>query len=342
MSPRDRLGRRAAAVLAVVYAAALPAAVTAAWIRGTVMSTSGYVAAVAPLAADPVVRATARTVIEGEVSLVVSHEIASAAPSPAGILAAPLGRGLGILAADGTGAFMAGPEFRRLWTAASASAHSQIISVLNGSSTAVVAAGDEVVLNLAPLITAVLKDISGPLSGLTGKTVTPPAIGAVPATACRQIAGLARTRLPADCGQIPLFPASALTRARLAFRVLSAGTLVPAILAPAAGAAALLAAPRRRRVLLQMAIGGGLTVLVTSIAATLLRSSLIMRARPRYQPVVAAILHALTSGFFTPALWCMAGSLILAAAALLSRLGASRQLPGDHSSAKVSIWRRTS
>jgi hypothetical protein len=319
VNPRNSPGRRVAAVvLAAAYIVALPAAITAAWIRGTVLSTSGYVAAVTPLAANPVVRATVRTTIDAEVGLVVSRAIKSAAPSPVSILAGPLSSGLGSLAGNGIDTLTASPEFQRLWVAANTAAHSQTISVLNGSSTAVVTTGNEVVLNLAPLITAVLKDISGPLSRLTGKTITPPAISAVPATACRQIASLARTRLPVDCGQIPLFPASALTHARLAFRILSAGELTLVILAPSAGAAALLAAQRRRRALLQMTIGGGLTVLATSIAVTLLRSSLITRAQPRYQPVVNAILHALTSGFFTLALWCMIGSLILAAAALLS------------------------
>jgi hypothetical protein len=128
-------------VLAVVYVLALPAAITAAWIRGTVISTSGYVAAVAPLAADPVVRATVRTTIDGEVSLVVSHAIKDAAPSPLSILAGPLSGGLGSLAGNSTGTLMASPEFQRLWTAANTAAHSQIISVLNGSSTAVVTTG---------------------------------------------------------------------------------------------------------------------------------------------------------------------------------------------------------
>ncbi len=322
MNPRTSSGRRVAAVvLAAVYIVALPAAIAAAWIRGTVLSTGGYVAAVTPLAANPVVRATVRTTIDGEVSLVVSHAIKNAAPSPVSILAGPLSGGLGSFAGAGTDTLMASPEFQRLWVAANTAAHSQIISVLNGSSTAVVTSNSEGMLNLASLITAVLKDISGPLSRLTGKIITPPTISAVPATACRQIASLAHTRLPADCGQIPLFPASALTHARLAFRILSAGMLALVILAPSAGAAALLAAPRRRHALLQITIGGSLTVLATSIAVTLLRSSLIGRAPPRYQPVVTAILHALTNGYSTLALWCMISSLILAAAALLSGLG---------------------
>jgi hypothetical protein len=158
----------------------------------------------------------------------------------------------------------------------------------------------------------VLKDISAPLSRLTGKTITGPTISAVPATACRLIAVLARTRLPAGCGQIPLFPACALTGARRAFRILNASTLALLILTPAAGATALLAAPRRYRALLQTAIGGGLTILTASVVATLLQSSLTTRAQPRYQPVLTVILHALTSGFFTLALWCTISSLVLA------------------------------
>lgn len=240
-----------------------------------------------------------RTTVDGEVWPGRQPRHQSAAPSPASILAGPLSSSLGSLAGNSTGTFMASPEFQRLWTAANAAAHSQIISVLNGNSNAVATKNNEVVLNLAPLITAVLNDISALLSRLTGKTITLPAISAVPATACRQIAILARTRLPAGCGQLPLFPACALTGARRTFRILRADTLALLILTPAAGAAALLAAPRRRRALLQMTIGGGLTVLATSTLVSLLQSSLATQAQPRYQALVTAIVHALTSSFFT-------------------------------------------
>ena len=83
MSSRDSPGQRALArVLAMVYVVVLPAAITAMWIRGTVLSTGGYVAAVAPLSANPVVRAAVRSTIDGEVSLVTGYAIKSAAPAP--------------------------------------------------------------------------------------------------------------------------------------------------------------------------------------------------------------------------------------------------------------------
>jgi hypothetical protein len=85
----------------------------------------------------PAVRATVRTIIDGDVSLVASQAMASALQPPAGILAWPLSSGMGSLASDGINSFMTSPAFQQLWTAANASAHSQLISVLNGSSTAV-------------------------------------------------------------------------------------------------------------------------------------------------------------------------------------------------------------
>jgi hypothetical protein len=315
---RSRRVRSAAAViLAVAFAALLPAAITAAWIRGTILNTSGYVTAVAPLADNPAVRGAVRSAAASEIGPALSRA-ASALPPPAALLTGPLSSGLTRLADDGINAFMTSPAFQRPWVTAITSAHRQLISTLNGNSTAMTTANGQVVLNLAPLISAMLRNISSELSALTGKTITPPAITTIPATACRQIASFTRTRMPADCGQIPLLPASALAGARRAFRLLSTATLALLILTPTAGAAALLAAPRRRRTLLQMALGSTLTVLAASITAARLQSSLISRAQPRYQPAVTALLHALTSSFFTPALWCITGSLILAAATLLS------------------------
>src|SRR5690349_19893531 len=53
----NRVRSVVAAALAAAFAVLLPAAITSAWIRGTILSTSGYVAAVTPVAASPAVRA---------------------------------------------------------------------------------------------------------------------------------------------------------------------------------------------------------------------------------------------------------------------------------------------
>lgn len=318
--PRGRLNRArqvAATVLTVLFAVLLPVAVTGAWIRGTVLSNSGYVAAVSPVAADPTVHAAVQSAAAEEISPLISHA-ADELPSVLGLLARSLDGGLQHMVSDGINGFMTTPAFQRMWVSANRSAHSQLIGVLNGSSAAVATTNGEVVLNLAPLISSVLKELASQLSSLTGKSIRAPAISAVPGAACRQIADLTGARLPADCGQIPLFPASALNTARRAFRVISAITLALLILAPLTAATALLAAPRRRRVLLQLGIGGAVTVSVAAIAMARLRSTLVGRAQPRWQPAVGVIAHAVTRGFFSLIILCVASGFVLAAAAWLS------------------------
>ena len=90
------------------------------------------------------------------------------------------------------------------------------------------------------------------------------------------------------------------------------------ILTPLAFASALAASPCRRRTLLHMTAGGTLTLLAALAMLSWLQSSLTARTDPRYQPVTSAILHALTSSFFTLATWSVAGSLTLATVTLLS------------------------
>jgi hypothetical protein len=69
--PRTR--RAAAAVLAVVFAVLVPVALLSAWIRGTVISTNGYVAAVTPVAASPVVRAAVQDAVTTQVDAALMH-----------------------------------------------------------------------------------------------------------------------------------------------------------------------------------------------------------------------------------------------------------------------------
>ena len=301
----NRTRRAVAAVLAAAFTAALPATVTSAWFRGTVLSASGYVAAVSSVAASPAVRAA--------IGEAVTAQVDAALPRAGGLLAGPLRTGLARIAGKETIAFMASPAFQRLWAAANQSAHTQLISVLNGNSTLVSATGGQVVLNLVPLINDALHSISGTLSDMTGGTITVPPLSTIPAAACQVLS---------DAGspacQIPVFKAAALARLRHVYRILTTATwLVPA-LTPLAFASALAASPRRRRTLLCMTTGGTLTLLLALTALSWLQSSLTARADPRYQAVTSAVLHALTSNFFTLTTWCMAGGLALAAATLLS------------------------
>jgi hypothetical protein len=323
-SPRLRRARRvAAAVLAGLFAVLLPVAITAAWVRVTVLSTSGYVAAVAPVAADPAVRSIVKAAATAEVGPALTRAAATSLPSRLAFLAGPLGNGLAVLIGDGIDRAMDSPEFQRLWQAANTTAHSQLISVLDGRSSAVAATGGQVVLNLIPLVNEALKQAASRLSAMTGTTVRAPVITRIPAAACRQAARLAHTNLPADCGQVPLFPATALTGPQHAFRLLNDATLALLLLTPAAGAAALLCSPGRRRTLLALTVAATVTLLATVIALTRAQSALAAQEPAAYQPAVTAIVHSLTGTFFNLAWWHIAAGLITAAALLAASVTAA-------------------
>ena len=306
-----RQGPRGA--LATAFTVLLPASITSAWIRGTILSTSGYVAAVTPAAASPAVRAAVQDAVTSRVDATLSHAGTSLPPS-ARVLAGPLGTVLAGLARNGVSQLMASRAFQRLWADANRLAQRQLISVLSGDSALVTAAGGEVTLNLMPLVNGVLHTVSGQLSALTGGAVSLPPVATIPAAACHAITVAASFA----CTQIPLFPAAALAGPRHVYRILVVITSLVLMLTPLALAGALAASPRRRRTLLQMTIGGTLTVLAVMTAVSWGQASLIHHAAPRYQAVTSVIVHALTAGFFTMTMWCLAGGIAVIAMTALS------------------------
>ena len=175
--------------------------------------------------------------------------------------------------------------------------------------------GGQVVLNLLPLVNQALHEVSSRVSDLSGGAVTLRPITALPAAACRAL----NQASSSTCAQIPLFPASELARAQLAYRILTAATWLALILTPLVFVGALATAPVRcrRRTLLQMTFGGTLTLVLTLAALCEFRSALISREAPRYQAMTSAIVHALTGSFFTLITWFIIGGCVIAAGALL-------------------------
>jgi hypothetical protein len=301
----DRARRAAAATLAATFIVLVPIAAASAWIRGTVLSTSGYVAAIGNIAASPAVRAVIREAVTAEASAVL--------PRAGGALAGSLRAELADLAGKETSAFMAGPAFHRFWIAANQFAHAQLISALDGNSALLPATRKQVTLNLIPLVSDILHGISRSLPATIGRIIILPPVSAIRA-ACQVPSHVSAP----PCIQLPLFPAAALARLRYAYRILTSTTWLALTLTPVAFASALAASPRRRRTLLHMTIGGTLTLLLALTMLSWLQSSLTARTGPRYRPATSAILHALTGSFFTLTTWCVAGSLTLTAVTLLS------------------------
>ncbi len=311
-----------AVVLVVVFAILLPATVTATWAHRTVVNTGAYVATVGPIAANPAVQAAVSREVTNEIYAALNPQqvIASALPPKAAALAGPLSNGVKGFLQEGISKILASRMFQQLWVAANRFAHAQLITVLNGDSQLLQSTDGQVVLNLVPLLNEALRNVQARASALLGKNITLPSISdnTIPAAACQKIAIAIRRPLPSTCGQIPLFPASALTVAQRAFRVFNGMVLALLILTPLVFAGALLASPRRRRTLLQLTIGGMLGLIVIRRAMFWLQSGLIAHAKPANQAALAVITGQILHGLFTVTLWFLIGGLILLVLALLS------------------------
>lgn len=329
---RDTAGRRrtrrgtarrvAAIVLVVLFAMLLPVTITAAWAHRTVLNTDGYLAVVAPIGLSPAVHAVVSREATDAIYSALNPErlIAGALPPRAAPLAAPLSSGARGFIQGNVTKVLTSPAFGHIWAGANRFAHEQLVRVLDGDSAAVRATGGQVVLNLVPVINEVLGRIQAQASALLNRDITLPAISSatIPATACQKFSAAIRRPLPATCGQIPLLPASALTTAQRAVRVVHGIVLLLLVITPLAFAAALWTSPRRRRTLLQLTLGGLLGLVVVRRLLYWLQSGLLDRAKPGNRAALEVILHHVLGGFFTVTMWFLIGGLILAAAALLS------------------------
>jgi hypothetical protein len=311
-----------AAVLVAVFVILLPVTILAAWAHRTVASTGGYVATITPIAASPEVQAAASRAITDQIYAALNPQqiIAGALPPKAAPLAGPLSNGVKGYLQDGVSKILAGPKFQQLWVSANRFAHAQLITVLNGDSTALRSTGGQVVLNLVPLVNEALRNVQARAPALLGKDITLPAISGstIPAASCQKIAAAIRRPLPPACGQIPLFKASALTAAQHAYQAFNRLVLALLIITPLLFAGALGASPRRRRTLLQLTIGGMLTLIVARRAMYWLESDLTAAARPANRAALSVITGQVLHGFFDITVWFLTGGLIVLVVALLA------------------------
>ena len=163
----------AAVVLLVAGAVLLPEAIITRWAHDSVLDTANFSAAVAPLSADPQVRAAVATALSqrAEAALSSSDVIASLPPALAGLgnqLATVLGQQ--IEAAVTT--FVASDAFATTWTQANTAAQRSLVSSLQGQdSGAIRLQGTKVVLDTGVFVQQLRDRLAA--SGLPGLSQIP-------------------------------------------------------------------------------------------------------------------------------------------------------------------------
>ncbi len=171
-----------AVVLLVIAAVLVTGALVARFARGELLDTDRYVETVAPLATDPAVQEAVTNRVTTEIVSAVdvpalAQQAAQAseltrAPAIAALVSGPISDWLESFIRKHVGDFVRSPRFANLWANVNRAAHEQIVAILTDKSTAVKIQNDEVVLDLAPVITAVKDDLVANGFGIVSKLPT--------------------------------------------------------------------------------------------------------------------------------------------------------------------------
>lgn len=284
-------------VMAVLAVLGLSAALMLTWTFRTLANTDLFVDRVGSIIESPEVATVIGDAAAAELvdALQLEQVVADALPDDVRIVAGPLTNAAQGYLAQGVTALVQTDAFQAAWDASLAAGHRVTIDILTGSDTGAVQNTDGViVLNLTPVVNALVAQGSEFLSELLDRDVSAPAltgddIDAAVAALEEQLG----TDLPADFGQVVLFESENLAAAQRAYAIAATS----AWLAPLAGLIlaliALAIAPNRLKVGLGIVVGVGLTMLVVAVALQPLQSSVLEAA------AAEGLDNAVAAGFST-------------------------------------------
>lgn len=277
--PHGRARSIVVGLMAVLAVLALSIALLLIWTFRTVNDTEVFVDRVGSIITEPDVAMAIGDVAAAELvsSLAVQDRIDDLLPGPLGAVAEPLASAAQSYLAEGTTALLASEQFNTAWDASLTAGHQATIALLSGSDTeAVERSGGVIVINVAPVASALVVQAAGYLSDLLGVDIDVSALtdddvdGAV--------AGLEEqlgVDLPADFGQIVLFESQNLAGAQEAYQA----TATAVWLAPVAGillaVLAVALAANRRRVAMGVVVGVALLMLLVGLALRPLQSAIL-------------------------------------------------------------------
>ncbi len=246
-------------VLVVLSCVAFTGAAVGVWAKRSFLNNEVFAERAGPLGADPAVQAALGIFITDQVMSTIDPEeiFREALPDRGQILAVPLANAVRGFVQSKVDEFLATDTFADLWAEAVTRAHARAIEVVEGNSDVVSASGDQIEVNLVPLVNAALAQVGQASPEIFGRTVDLPdlTVDDLPSSAQEQISQALGTPVGSDFGVIVIDDNGGLASAQEAVKLFSLAVWVLAILTVVFIPLALWLSRRRRRTLLQLTFG---------------------------------------------------------------------------------------
>jgi hypothetical protein len=325
-APRKRAVRTRrvlAVVLVVLTSIVVTVSVTAVWARRNALNTDRWVRTVGPIAEEPAVQqALGRYITDQAMTAIDPQELfESALPERGQILAAPLTSALRGFVNDQVDSFLASDTFQRLWVQINERAHQRVVQVLEGDlPPSLQIEGNDVVLNVVPVLNQVLARIGERSPEIFGRTVDLPTVSVdeIPQDAIQKVEGALGRDLPENFGQFTVFDASRLQQVQDTVTLFNRLVVAAVILAIVLIALTLWVSPRRRRTLLQLMVGIALGIVIIRRLGLRLEDDVVELVKPENRDAVQVVVGAFVSSLLDATAWILGITAVVAAVALLT------------------------
>ncbi|HEY7068752.1 MAG TPA: hypothetical protein VH479_01505 [Acidimicrobiales bacterium] len=321
---RHRIRRVVAVALVVTTSMVFTIAATGVWARRNALNTNRWVSTVTPVAADPAVQEAFGRYLTDQLMTAVDPEqfFESVLPERGQILAVPLTNALRGFVQDKVTEFLGTDTFQKLWVEINTRAHTRLVDVLEGNTRQVPGVevrGDNVVLNVIPVLNAILERIGEQSPELFGHTVNLPTVSGEDAEeAIQKLSDALGRPLPDNFGQFTVFDAARLHQVQDAVDVFNRLVVLAVILAIVLFALTLWITPRRRRTLIQLCFGIALGIVLIRRLALRSQDDVVNLAKPENREAVKVISGAFVSSLLDASAWILAIAAIVAVIAILT------------------------
>jgi hypothetical protein len=310
-------------LLVVLASVGVLGSAVALWTHSLLFNTDTWVATVGPVAKDPQVTHDLSVYLTDKAVEATDLEtrVTDALPPNAQFLAPTITDAARDFVQKRMEERLNQPETYDLWLKLNSFAHEHLVAVLEGDSTYIQLNGDQVQLNLVPLVAKAMELIQEALPGAVGDRIEVPQIdpNASAEEMRAQIEAATGRTLPEDFGTVVLFEGDQVTQAQQAVRIFKAGVIAIVVVTLLLIAAALLFSRARLRTLIQLGLGTLVAVVVARVAVQRLSDAVVESLSGRDGVRVAgALIESAAGNLLDVLVWLLVAGVLVSVMAYLA------------------------